>query len=52
MPDTLEVHKRRNPFRVPLKLPWGLYRDGKMIGVYATHAEAVRMKTLIRVVKT
>ncbi len=50
MTDTLEVRKRPHPFPTPLKLPWGLWQDGKMIGAYATHAEAVRMKTLVRVV--
>lgn len=50
MAEKLEVRKRPHPFPTPLKDPWGLYRDGLCIGVYATHAEAVRMKTLVRVV--
>ena len=49
--EKLEVRQRPHPFPNPLENPYGLFRDGKLIGAYKTHAEAVRMKTLLRVVK-
>ena len=51
MAEKLEVRKRPHPYPKPLENPYGLFRDGKLIGDYTTRAEAVRMKTLLRVVQ-
>lgn len=51
MAEKLEVRKRPHPFPKPLAQPYGLFRDGKMIGAYKTRAEAVKMKTLVRAVQ-